>query len=147
MLTVAASGQPATVPAAAWNAARTRSAAIVASASDAGQHGDEFLAAEARDHVRCAHVAARGSGEHAQRLVADGMAEAIVDRLEVIEVEHQHAHRLALLGLARDELVGGGEEAAPVEQAGQLIGRGRIPWMRTLRSLASTSTMKAVPTT
>jgi hypothetical protein len=29
------------------------------------------------------------------------MVKAIVDRLEVIEIEHQHRHRLVVLGLQR----------------------------------------------
>ena len=39
--------------------------------------------------------------EHAQHLVADGVAEAVIDRFEMIEIEHQQRHRLAAFALMR----------------------------------------------
>ena len=51
------------------------------------------------------------------------------------------------LGLPRDQSLGRFQEAAPIEQAGQFVGRGRVLVDAHDRSLASTSTMNAVPTT
>jgi hypothetical protein len=55
------------------------------------------------------------------------MVKAIVDRLEVIEIEHQHRHRLVVLGLQRAQHVRVFKEAAPVEQPGQIIGARGVP--------------------
>ena len=55
----------------------------------------------------------------AQQLVTDGMAEAVVDHLEVVEVDEQHRDRAGLGAVeAPPELF---EEVGPVRQAGQLV--------------------------
>jgi hypothetical protein len=48
----------------------------------------------------------------------------VVDRLEMIEIEHQRAHRLAPLRLLRDQCLRRLQHAAPVEQPGQFVGQG-----------------------
>jgi hypothetical protein len=62
------------------------------------------------------------AGQLAQDLVSGTMAEAIVDRLEPVDVEVDDAKRLACAPCARE--LGGerGLEAAPVEKAGEAIG-------------------------
>ena len=50
-------------------------------------HDGELVAAHARDGVGLAHQSAQPIGHHLQQLVADGMAERVVDVLEVVEVE------------------------------------------------------------
>ena len=62
---------------------------------------DEFFAAEASDDVVRARARPHHPAEQAQDLVASSMTKAIIDRLEVIEIEHQHRHRLVMLGLQR----------------------------------------------
>ena len=84
---------------------------------------DEFLTAEASDHVVLAHRGAGDRAEQAQRLIADRVSVAVIDRLEMVEVEHQHAHPPAALGLPRHHLAGRLEESAAVEQAGHRIGQ------------------------
>ena len=58
-------------------------------------------------------VIAAKSFEH---FVSDRMTEAVVDRFEMIEIEHEHAHRFTLPGMLREQLLRGGEKAAPVER-------------------------------
>ena len=60
---------------------------------DAGQHEHELLPAEAADGVALADdVAQRGGGER-ERAVALGVAEGVVDALEVVEVDDDDADR------------------------------------------------------
>ena len=54
-------------------------------------------------------------GDHDQQLVAAGMAEAVVDVLEAVEVDEQHRRPGARRALA-EQLVGFGAEMQPVGQ-------------------------------
>ena len=57
----------------------------------AGENGDQFLAAIARDHVaRSARGRTEGTRDLAQALVTRRMSVAIVVGLEVIDIEHDH---------------------------------------------------------
>ena len=68
------------------------------------QHG-EFVAAEAGDHVGLAHAALEPSAIDLQQLVADRMAQRVVDVLEVIEIEIMHGELIvAALGAGEFEL-------------------------------------------
>ena len=72
-----------------------RRAAISSGLVDVGEvlaHDDELVAAEADHRVALAR-AARGSARPARcsTQVAGGVAEAVVDQLEVVDVEEQHA--------------------------------------------------------
>ena len=90
----------------------------------ARQDGDELFAAEAAKHVGRPHVDARDRWRTgAAPSSPSGVAEAIVDLLEVIEIEHQHADRLAFVFEPLDQQRGRRHEAAPVQHAGQLVGR------------------------
>ena len=51
----------------------------------------ELVAALADDRVLVAHGRAQRVGDLAQQLVADRVAERVVDGLEAVEVEHEHA--------------------------------------------------------
>ena len=55
----------------------------------------EFVAADAR-HQRAFRGRRDALGEFDQRLVADQMAVHVVDRLEAVEVEHQHGGAVAI---------------------------------------------------
>ena len=56
------------------------------------EHG-EFVTADPGDGVTGSHAAHQSlSGLHQQR-VADGMAQVVVDELEVVEVHRQHRDR------------------------------------------------------
>ena len=58
------------------------------------EHG-EFVAAETRDGVVLADILLQPRRDPAQQPVAGGVAEAVVDGLEIVEVEAQHRHRAA----------------------------------------------------
>ena len=68
-------------------ARRAGAAPPVGSASDDG----ELVAAEPRDHVVVAHAVAQPRRHLPQQLVAGRMAKRVVDVLEVVEIEAQHA--------------------------------------------------------
>ena len=99
-----------------------------ARASDAGigRLGDgdlqdgELVAAHARDGVGLAHEHAQPLGDHLQQLVAGGMAERVVDGLEVVEVEQVRGDDLAALDAGKRLLQPLVEQHA-VGQAGQRI--------------------------
>ena len=57
------------------------------------QHDDELVAAEAGEQRAVADGAADPLRQHRQQPVADAVAEAVVDRLEVVEVDEQQRHR------------------------------------------------------
>ena len=103
---------------------------------DAGirQHDDEFLAAEPPDQIGLAQVRLRGPGEDLQHLVADRVAEAVVDRLEMVEVDQQHADRTVARDLLLQQGLGVLQEGAAVEQAGERIDHrgGLVPQLGAL---------------
>ena len=64
------------------------------------EHG-ELVAAEARDHVLLAHGAHEPGRDAAQQLVADRVAERVVDALEVVEVDEHHGDLVRAARLER----------------------------------------------
>ena len=72
----------------------------LAGVGDRGLHDDEFVAAGPRDGVGLAHETAQAVGDDLQQLVAGGMAEGVVHRLELVEVEMMHRHHLLVLVMA-----------------------------------------------
>ena len=90
-----------------------------------GQHG-ELVAAQARQgHSGAEHVA-QALGKRLEQLVADVMPEAVVDHLEVIQVDHQHG-AAALVDLRRGQgLFGAVGEQQAVGQVGQRIVVGQV---------------------
>ena len=104
----------------------------------ARQEQRELLAAVAR---RAIHRAARGSVEHprhlAQRLVALLVAIGVVERLEVIHVEHQEGERRALvlgvLPFHAQDLI----EVAAVVELGQqaVMGREKVELVLLIQQL------------
>ena len=83
---------------------------------------DEFFAAESGDDVVGARARSHYLSEHTQGGIADTMAKADIDRLEVIEIEHQHRDRLVPLGLQGAQGDRIFEEGAPAKEPGQVIG-------------------------
>ena len=67
------------------------------------QHG-ELVAAEARRDVGAADAVVEPARELDEHLVAGGVAERVVDGLEVVEVEEDHRRRARLAPGARDRL-------------------------------------------
>ena len=79
-----------------WNGSASepamRSATTIASASrlDVVAQHHELVAAEAGDGVARPHERAQALGRLDEQLVADLVAQAVVDDLEAVEVEEQH---------------------------------------------------------
>ena len=86
------------------------------------QQDDELLAAVAGRHVVLADGRDDRAADRAQDLVAGRVTVRVVEDLELVDVDHQHADRVIGAPTAREqaaELV----EVAPVRQAGQGVGR------------------------
>ena len=69
-----------------------------------GHDHHEFVTAVARDDVAGAHGRADDGRHVVQHAVAVGVSVAIVDRLEAVEVEHQHSHWAMAAGRPGDLL-------------------------------------------
>ena len=87
------------------------------------EHG-ELLAAEPSGNAVAVGRRAQQPGKGDDDLVADGVAEHIVDGLEMIEIGDDDRRRDALPGMVRKRVGGSTLEAAAVEQPGQRIGVG-----------------------
>ena len=99
------------------SATGTRVERIVAAGS---QHDDELVAAEAGEEGAVTDGASDPLGEHdGQQAVADAVAEAVVDRLEVVEVDEQQRHRAD--GRFGEQLVDLGQHLGAVGQPGELV--------------------------
>ena len=116
--------------------ARMRSTATTAasSAGEVGEQHRELVAAEPRGRVAGSEQAFEPAGHGAQQCVAGGVAEAVVDGLEVVQVEQQDRHREAVAAPpaqgVRDAV---GEERA-VGQPGELVVE-RLVGQRELEAL------------
>ena len=91
-----------------------------------GEQDRELVAAEPGEHVGLAQAAAQQLRDAHDQLVAGRVAERVVDRLEVVEVEHD---RRALGPVAVDEGDVAFElafERAPVEQPGERVVVGHV---------------------
>ena len=92
-------------------------------AREAVGHHDELVAAQARHRIARARGAAQACGDLAQQGVADIVAEAVVHRLERVEVEHvgrEQALGARVLERLREHLV----QPATVEQPREGVGVG-----------------------
>ena len=87
----------------------------------AGQQHDELLAAVASGDVAAAHLRADAVRELPQHLVARQVTEPVVDRLEVIDVDHEARQRRSLAAAARELLVQARLQIAAVVPTGQHI--------------------------
>ena len=106
-------------------ARRARSAIASASCSlgDVLAEDDELVAAEARDGVARAQRPRAARSRHGQQqLVAGVVAERVVDDLEVVEVEEEHARRSARSRPARaSQCVEAVEQQRAVGQPGERV--------------------------
>ena len=92
-------------------------------------HG-ELVAAEAGDGVDGAQHAAQPVGDGDEQPVAGGVAEAVVDRLEVVQIDEQHRGAgVALLQPLQRTVQPDGEQC-PVAQAGEGVVEGELLQLR-----------------
>ena len=83
----------------------------------------ELFAAVARDEIRRPYMLAQQSRKSRQSLVAAGVAKALVDVGEAIEIHHQDAGGCAVHRSAPDESAAVFVEEPPVRQLGELVGQ------------------------
>ncbi len=87
---------------------------------EAGQDA-EFVTTKAGYQVTVADRVADGLGHGHQQLVASVVTEAVIDALEVIDVEKHHRQATILLGMAVENLGEGLVEGAPIVQVGERV--------------------------
>ena len=90
-----------------------------------GEHG-ELVAAEARDRVSGAQRLLDPGGHGGEQLVAGGVAEAVVDELELVEVEEEHRDRGLAPAGDREGVLEPVEEEVAVGQAGERVVEGLV---------------------
>jgi hypothetical protein len=84
----------------------------------------ELVAAHPSDSVALAHDGGQSRRDRLQEFVARGMAERVVDRLEVIEVDEQGGERRLLATRAQHQLLDAIEDQRPIRQPGErVVGR------------------------
>ena len=91
-----------------------------------GQQHDELVAALPADGVGARTHSHQAFGDGLQQLVADRMAERIVDVLEAIQIEEQHRDLLAVARRQGDRLADAVVQQHAVGQAGQEVVLGRM---------------------
>lgn len=89
------------------------------------QHDDEFVAAQAGHGVGLAGAGLQAGGHLAQELVAELVAQRVVDVLEAVQVEEHHGHARAVAPRQRQRVLQPVFQRAAVQQAGQRIVRTR----------------------
>ena len=89
---------------------------------------DELVAAPAGQQLGVAQAVLEALGDLAQHTVAGGVAEAVVDRLEPVEIAEQHGHRV--LG-AGEPLSEGAVDGAATRETGEVVQHHRPPDERT----------------
>ena len=97
----------------------------VGSARDLRQQHDELVAAVPADRVGFAHHRRQPLGRQAQHLVADGVAEVVVDLLEAVEIEEQQADPGRAALRPGDRALQPVEHQDPCRRAGELVVLGR----------------------
>ena len=80
----------------------------------------------AADRIRLAHAGGQAPGDRAQHLVADGVAERVVDVLEAIAIEEQHREPAAVAARQRDRPREPIVQQQPVRQVGQRVVLGEV---------------------
>ena len=81
----------------------------------------KFVTAEARRGVADAGHAPNPLSDCPQHLVADAMAERIVDRLEVVEIDEQHDDRIGVGTDHPQRVIHTVEKQRPVRESGQFV--------------------------
>ena len=81
----------------------------------------ELVAAEPRHGVAHAQRGAQARRDRLQHPVAGGVAERVVDRLEVVEVQEQHGERPAVVASAAERVFDAIAEQRPVREVGDRV--------------------------
>ncbi len=86
-----------------------------------GQHHGELVAAQARHDVGLAHLAVQAVGDLLEQVVAHGVAEGVVDQLEIVEVDEQHGGNILVAPCLRDDLFEAHLEQHAVGEPGEFV--------------------------
>jgi hypothetical protein len=81
----------------------------------------EFVASQSRDGVRSPHRLLQCGCDQAQKLVARPMAQAVVDELEVVQVEKHHRDPAVAPAAARQRLAETIQEEQSIRQTGERV--------------------------
>ena len=81
----------------------------------------EFVGVEPGQRILLAQRRAQALGDAAQQLVADAVAERVVDRLEIVEAEHQHGDLVGAAPRVQQDLVHVLAQQIAVRQPGQAV--------------------------
>jgi hypothetical protein len=98
----------------------------VVAAADVLLEHDEFVAAEPRHEILRPQHLAQASRDRAQQLIAAGMAERVVDLLELVEVDEQEGRQRALIAWHGQEALDLVAEIDPVGQPRQRVIAGEV---------------------
>ena len=90
--------------------------------SNVAAHDQELVATETADDVATACRGLQAVGNDLQQAVADGVTEAVVDDLEIVEVAEHHGHSLAVADGVGQQM----EELLAVRQPGQRVVAGVV---------------------
>src|SRR6218665_1224561 len=101
-----------------------------------GQEGDELIASEARREVHLAQVGAQQVGERQDGAVAHVMAHAVVDGLEVIQIDDHHGQGVVIAVGALELLLQPCGQGAEVGQARERVRLGHLLQALLLLALA-----------
>ena len=93
----------------------------VALGGDVLEQDSELIAPESRHRVAPAQRMLEARRRGRQQLVSDVMAEAVVDQLEVVEVEEQDRGQRPLAAQARERVLEAVDEQHPVREPGQRV--------------------------
>jgi hypothetical protein len=91
-----------------------------------GREDAELIPADPGGRVLGAHRARQGAGDVAQEIVAGGVAEAVVEQLESVEIEHQNREAPLRPPVTGDLVLRAGQQQRPVGDSGQRIAEGEI---------------------
>ncbi len=105
---------------------------VFAQAQAAHQHG-ELVAADAAGDVERRKLLGDARGGRRQQAVADGVAVAVVDDLERVEIDEEHRHGLACLLCRGDRAVAVLFELHAIDQPGQRVVPGQIFELQPVR--------------
>ena len=86
----------------------------------------EFVTTKACNDARFAQRSGEPPGDPDKKLVAGRMAQGVVDRFEVVEIEAQHRNRCGVVTSTGDGLFQSMEEVSPIGQTGQAVAK-RFP--------------------
>jgi hypothetical protein len=90
------------------------------------QHHHELVAADAADGVADAQLVHQPRGDFLQQLVADRVAERVVDGLEAIQVDEHHRGALAVAVAERERLREAVLQQAAIGQRGERVVVGEV---------------------